>query len=456
MDAEARHRNWVGEAVDGRFPLLQWLGDSRRSTVFLTSLPTEPERRAVIKLFPAEGGDAEASIAAWREAARLSHPHLMTIYHAGRCQLGGELRLFLVTEYAEEILSQILPERALTPAEAREMLAPVLEAISYLHNKGYVHGWLKPAKIMVVDDRLKLFWDPVAAKQEPALPLSIYDAPETAGAPRTPASDVWSLGVTLVEALTQTPPVWQRSASADPLVPESIPQPFAAIARESLRSSAAERCTIREIKARLLAARFSAEPKESSGAAQAARLRWFALAGAALLIAFCAYFLFRSHPAESTPTETTESTASADQPAQPPPAATQPATETQPRPQPQQPSQPAPKPSPLPARVAVSEAGGGVAVERPLPDVPEKARATIHGKVLITVRVTVDAGGGVSNAELETPSSSKYFASLAVQAARHWRFQPVSAGSPSEARQWLVRFQFSATGTEAAPVEATR
>jgi TonB family protein len=95
-------------------------------------------------------------------------------------------------------------------------------------------------------------------------------------------------------------------------------------------------------------------------------------------------------------------------------------------------------------------------VERPLPDVPEKARATIHGKVLITVRVTVDAGGGVSNAELETPSSSKYFASLAVQAARHWRFQPVSAGSPSEARQWLVRFQFSATGTEAAPVEATR
>jgi len=43
-----------------------------------------------------------------------------------------------------------------------------------------------------------------------------------------------------------------------------------------------------------------------------------------------------------------------------------------------------------------------------------------------------------------------------VQAARHWRFQPVSAGSPSEARQWLVRFQFSATGTEAAPVEATR
>ncbi len=62
-------------------------------------------------------------------------------------------------EYAEEDLSQILPERPLTPGEAREMLDPVLDALSYLHEKGFVHGHFKPSNIMVVDDQVKLSCD---------------------------------------------------------------------------------------------------------------------------------------------------------------------------------------------------------------------------------------------------------------------------------------------------------
>ncbi len=61
----------------------------------------------------------------------------------------------------------------------------------------------------------------------------------------------WSLGVTLVEALTQHPPVWDRSTHRDPAVPESIPQPFADIAQACLRYDPVRRCTIADIKARL-------------------------------------------------------------------------------------------------------------------------------------------------------------------------------------------------------------
>ena len=51
-------------------------------------------------------------------------------------------------EATEEDLSQILPQRRLTPEEAREMLGPVLDALSYLHGKGFAHGAIKPANIM--------------------------------------------------------------------------------------------------------------------------------------------------------------------------------------------------------------------------------------------------------------------------------------------------------------------
>ena len=41
--------------------------------------------------------------------------------------------LYVVMEHAEENLSEILPQRALTPSEARDMLGLVLDALSNLH-----------------------------------------------------------------------------------------------------------------------------------------------------------------------------------------------------------------------------------------------------------------------------------------------------------------------------------
>src|ERR1035438_277380 len=142
MNSSTIDSNWVGQVIDGKFPLLQWLGNSGSGGIFLTELDGDPSRKAAIKLIPSDEDAAQARIRAWTSIATLSHPHLMRIFHTGSWCVDSNLLLYAVTEYAEENLSQILPERPLTPSETREMLEPVLDALGYLHTNGFVHGHL--------------------------------------------------------------------------------------------------------------------------------------------------------------------------------------------------------------------------------------------------------------------------------------------------------------------------
>jgi TonB family protein len=69
------------------------------------------------------------------------------------------------------------------------------------------------------------------------------------------------------------------------------------------------------------------------------------------------------------------------------------------------------------------------------------ARDTIHGHIKISVLVTVDTRGNVTDAVLQEPGPSKYFARLAVTAANKWKFAP-----GGDSRQWLLHFDFSRDG----------
>ena len=64
------------------------------------------------------GVDAEAQLSAWEAAAKFSHPHIIRLFQAGRCKLDNAYYLYLVMEYADEDLSQVLPIRSLTAEEA--------------------------------------------------------------------------------------------------------------------------------------------------------------------------------------------------------------------------------------------------------------------------------------------------------------------------------------------------
>ncbi|MGB9407599.1 MAG: TonB family protein [Terracidiphilus sp.] len=434
MKTEAIRGDWAGQVIDGRFTLLQWLGGSDASGVFLTQLQGDQPQKAVIRLIPADAIDADAQIAQWQAATSLSHPHLMRLLYTGRCQIGGDPLLYAVTEYAEENLSEILPERPLTPAEAREMLDPILDALGYLHSKGFVHGHLKPSNIMVVNDLVKLSSDniQVAGKLSKLVPATgAHDAPECAGGTISPAADVWSLGATLVEALTQRPPVWERATQNDPVVPESIPQPFAGIARESLRSDPARRCTLSDVRDRLHASPSLQRPAGKSDRAAPARLRGPMIAAATLVaIAVIAVFLARSHQSPSSPPAREQQTE---------PAIAAPKTQ-----------------SPVPETHASKGATlKGEVAERVLPDVLPSASATIHGQVNVKIRITVDATGAVSSADFDSPGPSKYFAKAAMQAAQRWRFKPAHVKGQAVSSVWMLQFQFKQSGTEVNAVEVS-
>jgi TonB family protein len=88
-----------------------------------------------------------------------------------------------------------------------------------------------------------------------------------------------------------------------------------------------------------------------------------------------------------------------------------------------------------------------------LPQASEKALATIHGAVRVSVRVHVDPTGNVANAEFESSGPSKYFADLALQSARRWQFASPEAGGHSIASEWIIRFQFKPSGPRAIPTQ---
>jgi TonB family protein len=432
MNTAAVRDNWVGRLVDGRFTLLRWLGGSESSDVFLTELQGQGSQKAAIKLIPTDDKDAEAHIAGWAVAASLSHPHLMHLFNTGRCQIDAARRLYAVMDYAEEDLSQIIPERPLTPAEAREMLLPVVDALSYLHKRGVVHGRLRPSNIMVVDNQLKLSCDlhTVADFGKHLRVPSVYDAPEVATGEISPAADVWSLGVTLIEALTQHPPLWDISSHREPEVPEPIPQPLAGIARECLRSEPALRCTLSEIKARLESARCLPEPGGKRGGIVPAKLGIRALMAAIVLLAVVAATKLGIHwtpPLVLTGKQQPASVIGAP-----------------------------PRQSPAPSNQSPkSIVVKGAVVERALPSVPRSAGKTIQGRVSVRIQVTVDPSGDVSDVKIATKGPSKYFANLALQAARHWRFKPAQVDGQAVSSVWILRFQFGQTATDVTPVEAT-
>jgi TonB family protein len=520
-------KKWEGQLVNEEFHLRQYLGGSPQSAVFLTERSAKDPQKAAIKLIPTEPGNAELQLSHWALAAELSHPNLLRIFQTGRCRLDNVELLYVVTEYAEEDLSQILPQRCLTPAEARDMLDPVLDALLYLHGKSFVHGRIKPANILAVADQLKISSDGIrtvaspgestASRNSRALASTrAYDPPEAAAAGLSPAGDVWSLGMTLVEILTQRLPVWDPADQRDPQLPESpaetLPQPFLDIARHSLQRDAVRRWTVGEIAARLqpnatvhpspLSVPLSPEPPLSRANQQAAALQMPAqqpsrqrplpqpksrraqkfpssspryiipVVAAVLILAGIIVVpkLLNQHP------EASQSSSIA-----PEPTSTQRAVPAPAKSPVKSNSQIAPtssasnslksatntKPdsaSASPAHVvlrseekrkpAAASPGRGEVLGQALPNVSAKARDTIHGTVKIAIRVQVGPAGNVTAAALDGPPPSKYFADLCLQAARRWTFQPPESAGRSVPSEWLLRFYFTPSSTKAIPEQA--
>ena len=473
-------KRWQGRNVDQKFPLQAYLGGSDHSAVFLTAVEgaagnvgSGDSSKAAIKLINADadvtGGEAQSS--RWQAVRELNHPNLIRILDTGRCEIDGTRLLYIVMEYAEENLSQILPERALTAEETLGTLPPVLEVSQFVHDHGFVHGHIKPTNILAIGNQVKLSSDTLSRTGETsrANGMSAYGPPEAVTGATSTAGDVWQLGMTLVEVLTQRLPVWDPEGRRAPVIPDNVPQPFHDIASNCLQLDAGKRCTVREISERLKTGHTDAGRRQTASdlrqniSAAAGQQRsaqnfnhtntglqkesakwpiWVAMA-AVVVIAFVLIARpKRSNPryeqpsAEARQDVETRTSQSADRTG----AAGGLASNT--------------------SDAASSEAGSNDAqlgvVQRVMPQVSPSARRTIQGKIKVRVRVGGDAAGNVSSATFESAGPSKYFSRISMEAAREWKFVPAEAAEQSDSREWRIQFAFTRANTEASAARVKR
>lgn len=449
-------RQWENQVISGLFPLRRFLNASSHSAVFLTEYKA-PYADAAIKFIRADTKLAQLQLARWRAAAALSHPHLIRLFEWGQCRLGDHELLFIVMEYAEQSLAQILPLRALTCDEVLDMLDPTLAALSFLHRNDWVHGQVKPSNVCVVDDVLKLASDTLRPAGESSLgtvEFSPYDAPEEIAGTSSSAGDIWGVGMTVVAALTRYP-VARGNERTDIVLPENVAPAFASAVRRCLSLDPARRPSATELAAQLKPvdvgpSKAIPEPvRQSDGVRAAARKPLdkvsaaYILGGAILLAAAVGFGVHRMHGPANGRADVAPKAATAAAIPHGASAAGASAAGTE------VPSHAVAGPASQPAAVA-SPAPGPV-LHKEIPRVPRSALRTIQGRIKVAVRVTANDAGNVTDATLQYPGSSKYFARVAVESARAWRFAPATAPQP---RKWLLTFEFTRAGAaaNAAPV----
>ena len=446
-------KQYEGQRISETFPLHRYLGGEGNHAVFLTEYGEPAPQKAAIKIILGDPERTDLQLHRWNLVANLSHPHLMRIFTMGRSHLSDDPLIYLLMEFADESLSEVIPTRPLTAEEVREMLKPALSALAYVHGHGFLHGHLKPANILAVDGRLEISSDNLCriGDTSGSRTPDAYTPPEIEGI--SPAGDVWSLGMTLVEALTQSLPARRLTGQHEPIVPETLPDPFLEIARRCLRSDPTSRWTVTDIAARLEVLDAAGQERRAEKTRATSR-KWVSALATSLALALSAIVIAPRLLNRQTNSPRI-SEAPSIQPEQ---------IRVQPRPEqkPTLPQDTAPvssrvrKAEPLVPEATTSSPDfvPGEVLHQVLPEVPSKARKTIQGKVKVRVRVHIDPSGSVTLAELDSAGPSKYFAQLALDAARRWKFAPAKATDREVFDEWILRFQFFRANTKVVPVRS--
>jgi serine/threonine protein kinase len=200
--------------------------------------------------------------------ARLEHPNIVPIYHAGQWHGFPYFTMKIVPRGA---LAKHLGSFRGMPAACARLVAKVARAVQALHDHGVIHRDLKPLNILLGDSDEPLVadfglakWiddDPVTAvaAEYPisgtGVPMGTrpYMAPEQTRGERTEfpeAADIWALGVTLYELLTGVRPFPDDGRSdlakriceePAPALPDTVPAELAAVVGQCLAKRPGDR-----------------------------------------------------------------------------------------------------------------------------------------------------------------------------------------------------------------------
>ncbi len=222
----------VGDVIDGRFQILDVLGQGGFSKVYRVRDDVEGEERA-FKLFDNAAGyqAVRREIGALR---KIHHPHVVEVFWAGKTTAGD---WYLITEYidGESLNEYVTGKRHLRDREAVDIALDVLDALVAIHphsvrieeldrkkldgelseteyaewmelrDKGLVHRDIKPHNVMLTRTGAKLLDFNIASRVgDPVYTQSgtpPYQAPDADFTRWDVSTDLFAVGVVLYELL---------------------------------------------------------------------------------------------------------------------------------------------------------------------------------------------------------------------------------------------------------------
>ncbi|MET1035863.1 MAG: GAF domain-containing serine/threonine-protein kinase [Arthrobacter sp.] len=263
-----------GSLLSGRYRVAEVIGRGSRSTVY-RAVDELLEREVAVKVSrdrPGDVGQLRRHEAEAKILAGLTHHALVTLLDVG-ADLSDEenRRTYLVMEL---ILGADFRANArsgpVSPSHMALIGHDLADGLSYIHHRGIVHRDIKPANILLVDyrngdgrPRAKLtdFGVATTVGQDRVVDeggtsgTPAYLSPEqVAEEPVGPPSDVYSLGLVLLEGLTGVmayPGAPLESALARlfraPRVPETLSPAWRELLEAMLRRDPADRPTARDV-----------------------------------------------------------------------------------------------------------------------------------------------------------------------------------------------------------------
>jgi TolB-like protein/tRNA A-37 threonylcarbamoyl transferase component Bud32 len=217
----------VTRALAGRYKVERVLGEGGMATVYLAQ-DLKYHRSVAVKVMRPELASTLGADRFLREveiAARLTHPHILTMYESGE----AEGLLYYVMPYVEgETLRERIHRETQLPVEdALKIAREVSESLAYAHEHGIIHRDIKPANIllsgghaMVADFGIARAVSNTAMEALTQTGLAVgtpqYMAPEQAMGDREvdARADIYAVGALLYEMIAGEPPFTGPTARA--------------------------------------------------------------------------------------------------------------------------------------------------------------------------------------------------------------------------------------------------
>jgi hypothetical protein len=208
--------DYEGRTIADAYPLNKLIRPEGRSAFFLTTNGTGTP--AMVRVIEAHFDESEI-LSRWRLVSEIKQENLVAMRKFGETELDGTPLVYALMEPTEISLAELLENRTLDAAEARQLATSLVAALQALHQRNLIHEHIEPINILAAGEIVKLRSDCVReTNTDPESGVGTVEEQK--------ARDVHALATVLLQALTG-----RRSLQGSATL---LPTPFDGIIRNGL------------------------------------------------------------------------------------------------------------------------------------------------------------------------------------------------------------------------------